>query len=382
MKKDSNYRPNPQRAIWVDSVLSDELLQRLLPKVEAFRSESMDPITVYIHSDGGDVRVLDILYGLLTSEDQDGKVCRVITAVNGNAGSAAASLLSLGDYAIAYPNSSIHFHGVRMVWNESRHLTMELATSFAKWLSIRNNENASKLAHSFVGRLIFHFTHIKDTFPEPDLNNKRPPDIECFAEALKQHLSTNADRIVDRAIRRFKTIEEVVAYVQPKIKTRVRGRAATMAEFEASVLKGVIDYEIKKREGTDWTLDQDGVASVVEDYTILRDYYAGEHTHHTQQIASRYGFAFLSRDELQSWTVKNKESVEEGEKWLLETVESRIQPFWYFAIAICRCLHEAENPISPTDAYWLGAVDEVIGSGLPCLRLLMEEDDTVKTKKN
>jgi hypothetical protein len=35
-------------------------------------------------------------------------------------------------------------------------------------------------------------------------------------------------------------------------------------------------------------------------------------------------------------------------------------------------LQEAENPLTPEDAFWLGLVDEVMGANLPTLRRMLE----------
>jgi hypothetical protein len=39
---------------------------------------------------------------------------------------------------------------------------------------------------------------------------------------------------------------------------------------------------------------------------------------------------------------------------------------------VCKLLQQSENTLTATDAYWLGTVDEVLGSRLPCARELVE----------
>ena len=43
-------------------------------------------------------------------------------------------------------------------------------------------------------------------------------------------------------------------------------------------------------------------------------------------------------------------------------------------VSLCRILQTADFPLSPFDAYWLGFINEVIGTDLPCERYLMEAD--------
>jgi len=56
---------------------------------------------------------MDHVYERAVGTWAHGKKPRIITVAIGDAKSAAANLLALGDYAVAYPRSSIHFHGLR-----------------------------------------------------------------------------------------------------------------------------------------------------------------------------------------------------------------------------------------------------------------------------
>ncbi len=56
-----------------------------------------------------------VLLRLLRGLSQDGQPGpTIITVVTSQAASAAADLLTFGTYALAYPDSSIMFHGGRM----------------------------------------------------------------------------------------------------------------------------------------------------------------------------------------------------------------------------------------------------------------------------
>lgn len=100
-KRDFDYRPNPGRAVYAFGSFDDGLLSKLVPEITRFRFESGTPITLFINSPGGVIRCLEILTGVLWDEDIDSKRCRVITVASGDAASAAATLLALGDYSIA-----------------------------------------------------------------------------------------------------------------------------------------------------------------------------------------------------------------------------------------------------------------------------------------
>lgn len=61
-------------------------------------------------------------------------------------------------------------------------------------------------------------------------------------------------------------------------------------------------------------------------------------------------------------------SEEERQKWMWEKTASKVKMFWYFVVCVWRNLQEEENPLTPSEAYWLGAVDEVLGTSLSALR--------------
>jgi hypothetical protein len=73
-----------------------------------------------------------------------------------------------------------------------------------------------------------------------------------------------------------------------------------------------------------------------------------------------------------------KVSPDEASAEIRDTVTTAFRnsviPFCYFATAIWNALQHNENSLSPEDAYWLGAVDEVYDSQLPCLREIAESE--------
>ena len=98
-------------------------------------------------------------------------------------------------------------------------------------------------------------------------------------------------------------------------------------------------------------------------------------------MAKRYGITFLTHEEFSEYQAVNEKSEEDGLAWRISKVTPRLKPFWYFTVRLCQQLQEGENRMSSTDAYWLGIVDEVVGTDLQGYRALMEsipEDETPK----
>lgn len=290
---DPNFRADTNRSICVFGELTDDLVSKLAPEILHLRSLGDAPITVFINSNGGGVRCVEYLRDLLCSETASGKRPRIITVAIGNAGSAAATLLALGDYAITYSKASIYFHGVR--YSEVLEVTMESASSMAAQLESKNRATASMLAEAGTMRLAFHYARLKDDFSKirEALKNPELSEIECFAGCLKRHLSAKAKKIVDKAITRWQSLQELSdVLAQPNASGKIG------VEFEATVLHSVIDYEVEKHKSHKWALDEKGIYQIASDYLLLRDYDVGRHVRLIETIFARFSHAFFTQEEL------------------------------------------------------------------------------------
>ena len=90
---DPDFRPNPNRAIYVQGLIDQQLVNRLTPKIISLQSQSRDPITIYIDSPGGLVAHMQALLNLLTASNQDfAAPCHLITVVTTQAASAARNV--------------------------------------------------------------------------------------------------------------------------------------------------------------------------------------------------------------------------------------------------------------------------------------------------
>jgi ATP-dependent protease ClpP protease subunit len=89
-------RPNPARSVEVFGEFNEELACRVASTITRLRAEGREPITVYINSNGGGIREMDIIEGVLRSQDLDRNPCFFVTVALGNALSAGANLLTLG----------------------------------------------------------------------------------------------------------------------------------------------------------------------------------------------------------------------------------------------------------------------------------------------
>ena len=203
-RQDYDFRPNPGRSIRVFSELNDEIVSNVVTQIIELRKSASEPITIYINSPGGSVRGLEIIWGCLKAADADEKVARIITVAIGDAGSAAANLLGLGDYAIAYPYSVIHFHGVRRTEVE---VTKEDAQWLADYLASRNRQIALALADMMLPRMVHRYSRVQDGFGAIRKENpsQEISDLQCFLTAIASRVSTQANKILNQSHDRLRS---------------------------------------------------------------------------------------------------------------------------------------------------------------------------------
>jgi len=143
------------------------------------------------------------------------------------AASAAADLLSAGNYALVYPDSIVMYHGVRV---PDRSLTAEEASSLVQRLRASNEGSATELARSSEFRFIFRYIISKYLFPE--VRKAHPGDVmsdlDCFLEIIREDLSDSANTVIQNAHERFVRYD---ALFNPTAKKWRKGKGTTKKSF-------------------------------------------------------------------------------------------------------------------------------------------------------
>jgi ATP-dependent protease ClpP protease subunit len=190
---DFNLNPNPARAVWLDCRLNQALLDRLEPQILALTSQSREPITIFINSPGGETAIRQRILNLLAP-------CRTITVACPNAGSAAAVVLSSGDWAIVMPESKLVYHGTRIRAFDA--ITAERATRLAEVLKNSNDTAVASLVCKSARRFRFIVSAMRSSFEEHRANAGDPTlrDVECFTDLLHDKLSVGGQMVLLRAI--------------------------------------------------------------------------------------------------------------------------------------------------------------------------------------
>jgi ATP-dependent protease ClpP protease subunit len=339
------------------------------------------PITVFIDSPGGPVNSMERLLRLLRLSDQDRSgPCRVITVVAANAGSAAADLLSSGDYALSYPSSNILYHGVRTF--DDNPLTMEYASRLANSLREGNDLYAMQLARKIEDRFTFRFLFARTEFDElrKQKNTLELSDLDCFIEIISSKLSREAQKVWGKAKERYGRYEDLLGTVLNGKAFSQNSKKKTLADLEGHFLKALISFEVKTyRKNPDWSFSNGGLSRLVDDFFLFSEYIDNYGSERLKNWCASFGRWLIPEEKL-----KNIEAIKdetERDSQLLETVRPILQPIWSFFVALCHALQEGENRLTAKDAYWLGLIDEVIGENLMSGRLFEEFEPDAESPK-
>jgi hypothetical protein len=223
-------------------------------------------------------------------------------------------------------------------------------------------------------RFVFRYLSLKDQFPDYRNKIKNPGmlDFRCFIGLISDKLSERAHKVMSRAELRNERYEAVVTFVMKKLlKGKKLDAAKRQADFEATVLKEIVDYELRANKAASWNFRNGGFERISDDFLLFGEYLSNYESQHLKQLCARYGDFFLSAaDQEKIQQLKQ----EERENAKLDRVKSHIRPIWVFFVALCHALQEGEDwGLTATDAFWLGLIDEVLGiPDLPTLRLTVE----------
>lgn len=368
-KPDRDFREDPTRAIYINGDITIELVTSLTPQIHLLRLKP-EPITVYITtSNGGSISAAEQLRGLIRMPDQDNRERRMITVVTDSASSAAADLLALGDYAIAYPTSLIHYHGSR---RKPDVLTVEEAKSVAAGLQRTNERFALRLARTAFDRVLLAIGS-SDGFAafKAIAGDEEWPNPLAIVEAQKAAVSPEAGALLDAAMTRQLAIRELTLTVLSHLQA-LPALPKSDAERDIEIFSAVLAYKRSKADLGTWDFAQHGIHEVIADFELLRDYHFGGQRSYQRRLLRRYGPLFLSENEAAAFNALPKE---EQAAYLQSHAANKCGALWYYVVSMCRTLQTADYIFNPEEAYWIGLVDEVVGEpDLITKRMLAEQE--------
>jgi ATP-dependent protease ClpP protease subunit len=381
-------RPDHERSIGVFGEIGPELVAGLSPRILELRARSRDPITVLIDSPGGSVYSADVIWNLLTSPDDRRRRPPITGLCVAEAGSAAADLLFRCDYAIAYPHSQLLIHGVR---RPAEWITEEEAAETETVLRQKNEDWAQALApHVFrrlldnYGRTSREFARVRrqhrDEFTE-EWRARRRLDVDVFAFglALRERVGPATGEILGRILGHLDhwrhLAEETGRIGRQDLPRGLKDLVARRADEPRRLLRlqiGALHALIADRLAADagWRLTPENLERLSGDYRHLLETLDPYFRDEVLNVLLEHAGVFFSENELDfvrrvtETSYRSRPGVRRRFDAAVERAYERILPIHTFVIVLCRELQRGENEVSPADAWWLGLIDEVLGTDL------------------
>src|SRR2546427_7720608 len=144
---------------------------------------------------------------------------------------------------------------------------------------------------------------------------KRPAasDVEVFEAVLQGKLSGPLHRLPLRALEDFNEATALSNSIWKQLKYEGRD----MGEVEADVLRYILDYELQKNKGRNWTLSRGGLAKAVKDFVMFNDFNFGPHRQFLQRFVAKRWHFFVTDKESEELEAKFQ-SQPDGQAQLLQ----------------------------------------------------------------
>jgi ATP-dependent protease ClpP protease subunit len=348
----------------VDGEFTNAMFSKLTPLIIKLQKANRNPITVYVgDSPGGNTAILQSILKMLRLPDQDGgSPCHVITVVTNRAASSAADLISSGDYAIAYPDSSLLYHGTRIpgLIPALQPLTAERTSVLSHILRLTNDTYAMDLARKSEKRFLLRFMMLRIRFQEIRKANapKVMSDLDCLLTLLSPGLSPSARKVLTKSKERYDRYAPLITKFLSKPDAK---KMSHPAKDEAARLRSIVTFEFEaNKNSANWTFkDGGGLSKVLEDFFLIAEYLENQRSDRLKTWCINVGKNSLSKADQDALDqIKNEK---ERNEELFTKVKPIIEPIWMFFVALCHALQEDDNEITANDAYWFGLVDEVWG---------------------
>jgi ATP-dependent protease ClpP protease subunit len=359
-----------ERAVFLSSEITDDTYGELVQRITQLRLKSNEPICLYINSLGGNPTVAEEILRLIRAPKQDGQKCALTTVCMGLAASAAADLLSAGDYAIAYANSIIIVHGTRGQYDD---ITLDDLPEVESSIRQRNEHFAMMLASKMFRRFATQALLLEafKTQPPQAIVIGVSATPESVLDVIRKKVDARHKGLIDAAIDRVARMRTLYNYLR---KTQTLANQSEAINDDKNFLKSIIDFEAndllkRKKAGEKITgFTRSEIDLIYEDFINIKELLSGSYHEKTKELCHEKGHYFLTGDEYRALLKIKSKHIERRGKYLEKKAFSKIFQLWYLVVSLCRLLQKGENTFTAKDAWYFGLVDEVVGSDLPSIR--------------
>ena len=403
-----------ERAIFLQGDIDEDLLKRLTPEILRLREDCTRPITVFINSPGGCTYCADQILELMRAVNHKGERPEIITVATGAAISAAACMLSQGDYVMAFKHAKILFHGVRTGRDEITHGS---AQALLQDLGERDAEKSRRLAVVVFERFLklhdFFAVELKALRAKmvgADRKYDRifqecPVDLPALAMFLGERLASKHFHFLENPLESMLDSKQLMSDYKSLANERKKSpfvlrktefaqknyesiqkrlRMVEIVMLSKLVRAGDSDFGDRLFGGVGFFND---FASELMDFADLMEDKADDDL---LDLLLKYETVFFEEKERASMHALGESMTEDefgsdkkaqdGLDQSVEPAYRRAVPLWRFVNMMCRKLNHGENEFSALDAWHLGLIDEVIGFPLAHRERGPFESETIMEK--
>jgi len=376
-----------KRSIYVKGEIDESLFQTLAPQILRLTERSSQPITLLIDSRGGSIEYAARILGLLRAPVHGRPRPHIITVAIGDACSAAADILSEGDYVVAFRHARLLFHGTRAI----REVSRENVEAIEGALELEDVRAARRLAVSVFRRFLSlyaqHSEQVAAAFrnahqngnEEQDLTDKRVVDVAALIGVLRRRIGGSAGEVLNRALDEMQRIKGILklykAFVENKVASPIyqldkpnAGRDRKEWRMQLRVLEAVVAARLSGDGGRDLRA---GSFRVLEgDFLQVLALADGSWEDELLDLLLEHdGLFFSAKDQariaaMRALTLKQFDDSDDAQAQLSGAVGRayrKAEPLWQYVTTLCRLLNDGEHEMGPEEAWYMGLIDEVIG---------------------
>jgi len=401
-----------------------DMLPPLLLEIDRLEAQAPGKaVTVYIDSPGGAVICVDQLLSHFAANN-----INMVTVIPKFAASAAAILATFSDYAVAYPQARLVYHGGRLQHSE---VTKEVAQAMMHSLEWNNEQVSRRVARQIFKRLAHRFSHYRDQLFEimRELKQKngqhevlmltQSPPLAAYIEFCCQDIAITPDyrKLLEECVQRIALLNNIRSQ-----KESLTGKAwestlgETLHEAAGDIMRGKLgdsaDIKARRkelaqayinehthlnndlplyytvvltlisldhaREGEKFGIDRLLLDKVTEIYLEMRHFLQDRQTYdEIRQQALNYAGLLMNEQSLErlgdifEMLQRDQELSQEDQQIFdkfHESVEALGKPLYFFALAIARTIQSNDFELTGPQAYKLGLIDEVKGFKLASKR--------------
>jgi hypothetical protein len=289
----------------------------------------------------------------------------LITVVLGEASSAAADILMAGDYAIVYPYSRILCHGIRI--RPQSAFTKDQAATYARLMTGRDENFALTLARNCIDRFMFRAMEVlKKALGSKRIESSRPFTVFGL---IRMHLAADAllsDKLIAALDLARERAEQLAAFSGEYGLFDDRAKTEPAGSFKDKVRTALLNHALQSN-----TSQAEPFSNLERDYLLLCDFFEPHHVGIVARLFLRWGSDLLTvHATAPPGSDGNSETAKPPSD--ADIAGTLCTELWFCFVSFCRQLQTDDFPMTATEAYWLGLIDEVIGLDLPSPRILVE----------